>query len=229
MSEIDRLLGALGDPKKRVRRQAAEALALHATDDAALRARLAAELSTADPQRRWIAAYTLYLAGDRSERLWPAFLAALGSDDGDLRWATARLAIHLDLEDLDRRFMAAAAGGPGEQRKMALYCLRDRAVRSPEIEACARGALAAGEAGVRLAALSALAAVCVDAGRAAESMAALLGDPDAGVRRAAAASLGKLGVVPPAVADALAAAACGADEALARAARSALDRLGSAT
>lgn len=229
MSDVDRLLRALDDPKKRVRREAAEALGRHATTDAALRARLAAELTADDPRRRWIVAYALYLAGDRSARLWPALLEALGSDDGDLRWATARLVIHLELDDLDRRFMDAAASGSSEQRKMALYCLRERALRRPEVEQCALRALSAAEPGVRLAALSALTAVFVDARRAAEHMAALLEDPDAGVRRATAASLGKLGVVPTAVAAALAAAARGTDGALARAARTALDRLGTAT
>jgi len=229
MTETERLLRALDEPTKRARRQAAEALGQLAASDASIRDGLVSELAVGTPQRRWTVAYTLFLAGDRSEHLWPSLLAGLGADDGDLRWATARLIVHLDVDDLGRRFVDAAATGPREQRKMALYCLRERGVRTPEIEQCVLRALEDGEPGVRLAALSSLAALFVDAIRAGERMAMLLEDPDAGVRRAAAAALGKLGTVGPAVSDALAAAARGTDTALARAARTALDRLGSAT
>jgi hypothetical protein len=229
MTETDRLLRALDEPTKRARRQAAEALGHLAASDVRIRDRLVSELAAGPPARLWTVAYALYLAGDRSERLWPVLLGGLGADDGDLRWATARLIVHLDIDDLDRRFVDAAATGPREQRKMALYCLRERGVRTPEIEQCALRALVDAEPGVRLAALSTLAALFVDASRAGERMATLLEDPDAGVRRAAAAALGKLGAVGPAVAEALATAARGADPALARAARTALDRLGGTT
>jgi HEAT repeat protein len=225
MTNVETLLAALDHPAKLARRQAAEALGEAGARDPAVRARLEAELGGGTPARRWTVAYALFLAGDRSALLWPVLLEAIGSDDGDLRWAASRLVVALEVPDLTARLLSAVAAGPPEQRKMALYCLRERGERSGEIDRAVAGALAASDTGVRLAAMSALAAVAVDGGAAAVALAERLADADPGVRRAAAAALGRLGVASPAVRSALAQAAGADDDGLSRAARGALDRL----
>jgi HEAT repeat protein len=225
VSDVDTLIRALGHPTKRARRQAAEALGEAGSRDAAIRARLEAELAVGDPERRWTVAYALFLAGDRSERLWPVLSQALGSDDGDLRWAASRLVVALDLPDLTERLLAALAAGPVEQRKMALYCLREHGERTAAVDAAVVAALADPESGIRLAAMSALVVVAAEREAAARALVHRLQDRDPGVRRAAAAALGRLGMATPDVTRALEAAAEAGDEPLERAARGALERL----
>jgi len=225
MSEVDRLLEGLDDPAKRTRRQAAEALGRLAAADGALRARLAAALADGDPPRRYAVAYALFVAGDRTERLWAALSEALGSGDGDLRWAAARLVIALEFDEATSRLLDEVASRNAERRKMALYCLRERRARGDAVEGAVAAALADPEPGVRLAGMSALAALARDPADAADAIARLVDDREPGVRRAAAATLGKVGVATPIVRAALARAAATTDEALARAARGALERL----
>jgi HEAT repeat protein len=224
MSTMDSLLRALDAPTKAEQRAAAQALGMAGRRDAALVERLRAELGRGTPLRRWLVAYALFLTGDRSERLWPALATALGSDDGDLRWAAARLLVALEVPDLSARLVAAVGTGAAAARKMALYCLRERRERGTRIEHAIVVALGDGDRGVRLAAMAA-AVAAVEPVRAAAAVAARLDDGDAGVRRAAAATLGQIGVAAPAVVAALERAARGSDEALARAARGALERM----
>ncbi|HWP64595.1 MAG TPA: HEAT repeat domain-containing protein [Candidatus Limnocylindria bacterium] len=225
MSAIEPLLAALEHPAKRQRRQAAEALGELGASDPALRTRLLGELDTGTLDRRWTVAYALFLAGERSARLWPVLLEALGSADGDLRWAASRLVVALDVPDLTGRLLDALAAGPAAQRKMALYCLREHGVQTPRIQAAVIAALDDGDPGIRLAAMSSLVVIATDAAAAAEALRRRLDDVDPGVRRAAAAALGRLGVGTPEVLAQLARAADADDEALARAARGALERL----
>lgn len=226
MSDLDVLVRALDHPTKVARRQAAEALGEAGIRDPAVRARLLSELQVGDAARRWTVAYALFLAGDRSERLWPVLCDALGSDDGDLRWAASRLVVALEVADLTERLLAALGEGPPAQRKMALYCLRERGERSRAIDAAVTAALEDADSGIRLAAMSALVVVAGESAAAARALQRRLHDRDAGVRRAAAAALGRLGVRTPDVLAALGEAAQAGDDALARAARGALERLG---
>jgi HEAT repeat protein len=104
---------------------------------------------------------------------------------------------------------------------MGLYCLRD--LGHADLGSAAIVALADQDAGVRLAALSALVRAQSDrAGRRSEWADRVarvsVTDADAGVRRAAVVALGKLGVRSPSVLDALAAAERDRDPSLGRAA-----------
>jgi HEAT repeat protein len=225
MSTSDTLLAALDHPTKLARRQAAEALGELGTRDPGIRSRLVAELSAGTLERRWSVAYALFLAGERSERLWPVLLEAIGSSDGDLRWAASRLVVALDVPDLTARLLAALAGGGAEQRKMALYCLREHGERGGHIDAAVIAALDDPDAAIRLAAMSSLVVTARDGDAAAQAILRRLSDADPGVRRAAAASLGRMPPGRPDVLAALEVAAASDDEALARAARGALERL----
>jgi hypothetical protein len=231
MSEVEALLAALGDARKAVQRPAAEALAAHARRSPEVRSRVAALLASEEPRRRWGAAYALAAAEASPADAVPALLEALASPDGDLRWASARIVVRMTraMPALREALRALAGGADAGGRKMALYCLRDVAVREAASDAAATAALADGDPAVRLAALAALPAVTPDAAAAARRATALLADGDGGVRRAAAVCLGLLAADGAEVRAALGRAAASADAALARAARGALSRLDGAT
>jgi HEAT repeat protein len=214
VTDVDACLAALGDPRKAVQRPAAERLAEGARRDPTIRPRVVALLASADPRRRWGAAYALARLEAAPLDAVPALVEALGSGDGDVRWAAARI--------LTTAVAAAPALGveltrlldaPSMlQRKMALYCVRDLGGTVPV-------------ARVRHAALSASAALLPSGEDTAELLAALVEDVDPGVRRAAAATLGRLGTRSPGVERRLAEASRSDDAALARAATQALSRL----
>ena len=225
MTTAETLLAALDHPTKLARRQAAEALGELGSRDPAIRGRLLEELAAGTLERRWSVAYALFLAGERSGRLWPVLLEAIGSSDGDLRWAASRLVVALELPDLTARLLAALTGSRAEQRKMALYCLREHGERGEQIDAALTAALEDPDAAVRLAAMSSLVVTARDGDAAAQAILRRLSDADAGVCRAAAAALGRLPPARPDVLAALDVAAASEDEALARAARGALERL----
>jgi HEAT repeat protein len=220
------LLDCLDLPAKRIQRQAAEALADLGGAGVAVRASLEARLGGAAFPQRWGVVYALARLGEPPESVLPVLFEAMATDDGDLRWAAARIVVdQVRSPSLAGRLLAATADPRPELRKMALYCLRDLAVLGPESEARCRAALADGATGVRLAGMSALARLAEDRGAAARALLPLLDDPEAGVRRAAAATLGRLGGDGREVAAALERAAGASDEFLARAATRALERI----
>jgi HEAT repeat protein len=219
------LVGALASAKRSEQRRAAEILAPLVSGSPALHTALRRALDAPDARLRWGAAYTLGRALPAGPELWPAARAAMALDDGDQRWAAAELtcAIARNHPALLSEIRSALRDERATLRKMSLYCLRD--LGTAETTALARDLLGDPDAGVRLAALSALARTAPGSSDAVQSAARLLpllrGDPDVGVRRAVAATLGKLGVGGDDVLQALRAAAAEADPSLARAARAA--------
>ncbi len=220
----------LGDPSRTRQRRAADALSPLVADTPALGEALQAGLVALDPRLRWGAAYTIgHATRPPSENLWPAVRETLALDDGDQRWAAAELtcelahhhpAVHQDV-------VTTATGGSATMRRMLLYCLRDLA--DPSLLAIATDRLTDEDAGVRLAALSAVARAerseadtAVLADRLADRIDT---DPDAGVRRAAAATLGKLGATTEHAKAVLDRAVGSEDQSLARAASTARRRL----
>ena len=196
-------------------------------DTPALRARVAAELASADPRRRWAAAYALSQVEAAPMDAVPVLLEAMGAADGDLRWASARLLTRAMARapEVARAIEGLVQSPSPLARKMALYCLRDAGEPTT-----ARGgivaALADADAAVRMAAMAAAAVLLPPDGPVADRIAALVDDdPDAGVRRAAAATLGRLAVRTAPVVAVLTRASASDDVALARAAGQALSRL----
>lgn len=225
--ELALLLEALGAPTKVIQRGAAEALAALARAGQPIEALLARGLADTAPRRRWGATYAWSRLGPVPAACLPVLLDALGADDGDLRWASATILRTLTGVPAVPAALRALLGSPNPlQRKMALYCLRDLEVRAPDLERELVAALADADAAVRLAAMSALAALAEDRRGAARALVARLEDADPGVRRAAAAALGRLGVGDVAVTAALRRAAAAGDPALERAAAGALATLG---
>jgi HEAT repeat protein len=224
--DVERALAELGHPRKAVQRPAAERLADAARADARVRAQLVDELSSTDARRRWGAAYALARLDPAPAEATPALLEALGAHDGDVRWASARIVTEAArrMPGIADELCALVRAPSSLQRKMALYCLRD--LGGGADRALIATALVDGDAAVRLAAMSAAAALLPRTADTADLVATLLADGDAGVRRAAAATLGRLGVRSDAVARALDAAVASEDATLARVAGDALSRLG---
>ena len=226
-AELEALADCLGHDRKVVQRRAAEAFAALDRRGTPVRAVLATALGSAAIRQRWGAAYALSLLGVPPPETLPVLLETLGQDDGDMRWAAARIVVRMrDEAGLVPMLAELATRGSGPQRKMALYCLRDLEAVPADAERVAIAALGDPDVGVRLAALSTLPAVAIDRAAAARRVLSLLDDPDGGVRRAAAAALGKLGVGSEEVVAVLRAALPGADPSLRRAAEGALRRLG---
>ena len=229
-AELDALARCLGHDRKLVQRRAAEAFAALDRRGTPVRAVLAAALRSTAARQRWGAAYALSLLGAPPRETLPVLLEALGEDDGDMRWAAARIVVRMrDEPGLVGMLVELAVRGRGSQRKMALYCIRDLEVVSTDTERVAAAALGDPEVGVRLAALSTLPAVAVNRVTAARRLLSLLDDPDGGVRRAAAVALGELGTGSEEVVAALNAAAASEDASLTRAAQRALRLLADRT
>jgi HEAT repeat protein len=225
------VIDCLGVPQKAVRRRAADVLANGprdaATDDRVERLRAAAHSD--EPRLRWGATYALGRLGVVEVFMVAPLLSVFGHRDGDERWAAAEL-----MKACARRhaplvipeLLAAAVTGSPEQRKMALYVLRDTAPGDARVaEVTVRG-LADPEVGVRFAALSALARLDPQLPDACDRVLALADrDSDPGLRRAAISVLGWIGRGVSAVAAALATASASDDPSLRRAAAIARRRL----
>jgi HEAT repeat protein len=217
----DALARALADPSKAVVRAASDALvAIQRGPGGALDA-LRDALHGHAPGARFAAAFTLARLEPPSPKLLPALVEALGSDDGDVRWAAARLLVdmgRLHGEVLPVLVGLARAGEGAAVRRMAAFALRSLAPDRPEAAQVLLSATRDPDVDVRRAALTALAAL-LDPPRevAARLVEVLSADPDAPSQRLAALALGELGAASPAALPA------GAHAALARAQAESLD------
>lgn len=224
-AEVAWLVECFDHPLKVVQRRAGEALLALGAAGRPVGAALETAMRSGPFRRRWAAAWTAAQApGGRTEASTAVLFEALGVDDGDVRWAAARILTSGETR-ASARLLDLAEGGNDEQRKMAVYCLRDLARRDDAAQARYRAALQDRAAGVRLAGLSAIQRVGRGGAADARAVAALLDDADGGVRRAAAATLGRMGVGDARVVRALRDAAASDDAVLARIAGAALNRL----
>jgi HEAT repeat protein len=224
--ELRALAACLADERKAVQRAAADAFAGLARRGIPVAPVLEQALQGTGARERWGAAFALSRAGELPANALPAVLEALGSDDGDVRWAAAGIIVRVK----DRAGAIAALRhlvdeADAVRRRMALYCLRDLGDRSAEVERSIVVALGDPAWEVRLAAVSALAHLAPDPVTAAHHLLEALRADDSRVRRAAAIALGTLGERSPAVVTGLEAAARSDDPSLARAATAALGRL----
>ncbi len=223
--DLEALRACLAETDKRVQRRAAEAAAALARRGVPIAPQLEDALRASELRLRWGAAYALSLIGPPPLAALPTLLEVIALPDGDLRWAAADLLKQLAASERPMVLgqLLAAAGAPGPQRKMALYCLRD--LGAADAFETALAALADPQVETRLAALALLARVHPDAIAAAERIAALLDDADARVRRAAIGTIGGLGVASDAVLAALNRAEASDDPSLQRAAAQARQKL----
>jgi HEAT repeat protein len=231
----DALGRVLGDPVKAVVRAASDALVEIARRDPAVEEVVRGALRSGEPARRWGAAFTAARLAPPGPGLLPALVEALGSADGDVRWAAARLIVEtgrLHGEVLPLLVGLVRAGEHALVRRMATFALRELAPDRPEAAAVLLEATRDADLHVRRAAFTAMASLMAPPpGVAARLLETLRSDGDAAARRLAALALGEIGASAP---DALppetgarlreAGEAC-EDPDLRRAVRKALDRL----
>ncbi len=198
---VDALVPLLGDPVRAVWRAASDALVAIGARDAGVWRALRATLVHPDPRTRRVAALTGARLAPRELRLLPPLVEALGSDDGYLRWGSARALALLGRTqgEVHPLLLHIAQADPNPvARRMAAFCLRDLAPDDPRTATALVAASRDAELRVRRAALSALASL-LDPPRAVEERLreALEGDADGASRRIAAAVLRSLGASEP--------------------------------
>ncbi len=184
-------LAFLGAADKQLSRQAAGALS-HAIGDTRLEPLLQRALSDGPLLLRWGAAFSFGQAGIYDVSVGEAALDALAAEDGDIRWAAAGIVREVCAHEPEfiGQVETAAKSGDGEQRKMALYCLRDLGHRRPDVYVAALGAPTVG---TRQAALSGLQAAGEADARTVDAVIQRLRvEDDAGVRRSIAIVLGRI-------------------------------------
>ncbi len=229
---LEALIEALASETKGVQRRAAGVIAAAGASDSVVVARLLALLEAPSAPSRWAAAYALGLIdGALDLRACPPLLDALTNPDGDVRWAALELLVRLGRQHPDpiRGQLLAALNHDGDanRRKMSLYALRNLGLRDPAVLTAVRGASAADDSQVRLAALSFIRELAGADAQAVDIVLDRMGsDPDHGVRRAAASTLGYLNDRSERVMAALREAADAPhDPSLRKAARQTLDKL----
>lgn len=226
---------ALGDPVKAVGRAASDALVEIARRAGPIDDVLRAALHSDDPPRRWRAAFTSARLEPPSPRLLPALVEGLGSPDGDVRWASARLIVNtgrLHGEVLTLLVGLVRRGENPVLRRMATFALRELAPDRTEAAEVLIEATGDRDLHVRRASYTAMASLVGPPPDVADHLLrALRSDPDAATRRLAALALGEIGAsdpgaIPAETADCLRQAQRGCDDPdLVRALRRALDRL----
>ena len=174
--------------------------ASHAAVGEALREALRAQ----DPRRRIQAAFTLARLEPPEPRSLPALVAALDSEDGDVRWTATRILVEMGRlhGEVLRVLLNLASDGSPRVRRMALCGLRELAPGEPEVARTLLAASRDADLGVRRAALTALAALEEPPPAVRERLVeTAASDPDAASRRLAEVALDLLGSARP-VADA---------------------------
>src|SRR5262249_44062324 len=192
------ITGCLGADSKTVRRRAADALAALARRNPAIVGAIRPALRSANHRIRFGAAYALGAIGGEALTLdtAAALCEALGSSDGDLRWAAAELMVRLGRahpKEIREELLALASSANPAAPKTALSCLRCRGAGGSGVLQAGAAAVRDRDAHVRLAALALLSGSFADDQAAAQLMLERLeSDREVGVRRAAAVALGNL-------------------------------------
>jgi HEAT repeat protein len=197
----DALGEILGDPVKGVVRAASDALVEIARSAGGVQEVLRRALHSDDPCRRWGAAFTQARLEPPTPRLLPALVEALGSRDGDVRWAATRLIVEtgrLHAEVLPLLVGLVRGGESPLVRRMGTFALRELAPDRPEAARVLLEATGDTDLHVRRAAYTAMASLLApppDVG--ARLLETLQHDADAATRRLAALALGEIGASAP--------------------------------
>ncbi len=192
---------ALGDPVREVARAASDALVRLDRKADGVRRVLDQALRGEDPARRWVAATTWARLEPPPIKLLPVLVQALGAEERELRWSSARLLVEMGslhgevlplLAGLSRSDESAPA------RRMAVHALRALARVDPMAGRAIVEATGDTDLRVRRAAFAALSALSDPPERSVERLlVALRSDPDAATRRIASVALGELGAAHP--------------------------------
>jgi len=195
-SEIAALIADLDHHDKPTIRAAVDALLPLAEQSPALRNLLHERLTRSGQKNYWPVAYVLGQLVSPSPAVVQTLLDALDHREPDIRWAVALLLIRIAKQNvkLVSRLIDLSATGTANQKRMALYCIRDLVLSDAASLAASVNALSDVDPTVRVAA-----AICLkpradlkDDGRNL-LLKVYLEDPDLRVRNAAAIVLANLG------------------------------------
>ncbi|MDX1650483.1 MAG: HEAT repeat domain-containing protein [Myxococcota bacterium] len=191
----------LGDPVKAVVRAASDALVAIGRRAGGVDEAIRVALHSEEPTRRWGAAFTFARLEPPGPRVLPALVEALGSPDGDVRWAAARLLVEagrIHPEVLPLLLGLVRGGEHALVRRMATFALRELAPDRPEAAEVLLDATDDPDLHVRRAAYTAMASLMGPPPQVAEHLLrTLASDPDAATRRLAALALGEIGASEP--------------------------------
>jgi HEAT repeat protein len=195
-SEIAALIADLDHSDKPTIRAAVDALIPIAAESPDLRARLCDRLTRSGHKNYWPVAYILGQLPAASSAVVQTLLDALDHREPDIRWAMALLLIHVAQENSEivRRLVELSASGTTNQKRMALYCIRDLILSDAESLTALLNGLNDSDPTVRVAA-----AICLKPREDLKDddrnllLKAYLEDSDLRVRNAAAIVLANLG------------------------------------
>jgi len=194
--EIAALIADLDHPDKPTIRAAVDKLiALTAYSEEARNA-LANRLSEPDHRNYWPAAYVLGHQNQPSGVVIRTLLAALDHREPDIRWANGLLLVRIAKEEggVVPLLMELCEIGSPNQKRMALYCLRDLSLHDDRSRSAIVQALHDPEPTVRVAAVTSLKTrTDVDDAVRQKLLATYLQDMDDRVKNAVAVTLASLG------------------------------------
>ncbi|HEX5606968.1 MAG TPA: hypothetical protein VFY96_10665 [Candidatus Binatia bacterium] len=225
-SEIAELIAKLAHHDKPTLRAAVDALILLATEFSTVRETLIRRLPEAEPSKKWPIAYILAHLPQPGQPVIRSLLDALDHRDADIRWAIALLLVRVAKLEPDRlnELIDLCATGTANQKRMALYCIRDLTLSDPQSLAALLRALVDVDSTVRVAAAIALQSRS-DLDRAGRNflLQTYLNDAELKVRNTAAIALANLGETSSEFLCALQEAVLGADAQVRKTAMKALD------
>jgi HEAT repeat protein len=189
------LIAGLAESEKTKIRAAVDALITSADHEPGLRAALEQALEDAQHRNPWAFAYVLGHLPQPSAATIRMLLAALDHHEPDIRWAVALLLIRLaKTENVVGLLLELARSGTANQKRMAVYCIRDLQLQD---EASLEALLAASrdsEPAIRVAAATSLKTRSNAGPKARKRLLELfLTDTDVKVCNAAAITLAQLG------------------------------------
>jgi HEAT repeat protein len=195
-NEIAELIAKLDDADKPTIRSAVDSLIPLVGRFSAVQEMLSRCLGEERRKQKWSVAYVLAHLPQPSRRAITILLDALDHRDADIRWAIALLLVRIakTQPDLVSDLLELCAGGTGNQKRMALYCLRDLDLSDAKSAAALLGALLDADITVRVAAAISLKSR-LDIDRAGKNvlLKVYLNDRATRVRNAAAITLASLG------------------------------------
>ena len=199
-NHITALIADLEKSDKPTIRQAVNALITLASGNRQLQTTLNELLNDSSRKNHWPIAYILASLPSPAQASIPVLTETLDHRDPDIRWAVALILIRLAKTDAKilSRLINLAAKGTANQRRMAIYCLRDVGLNDEESVQTLLNSLRDLDPTVRVAAVTSLK---MRPGLSENGKTKLLEcfsqDPDLRVRNAAAITLAQLGSPSP--------------------------------
>ena len=194
-NQISALIAGLENADKRAIRHAVDALIACAADDPKLRAVLHQRLADPSLKNHWPLAYILASLPAPTQTVIKVLAQTLDHRDPDIRWAIALVLMRLAKTDasLLSDLVQLAANGTANQRRMAIYCLRDAGLNDQQRVATLLNSLGDVDPMVRVAVVTSFKNSPLDENGKRKLLECFSRDPDVRVRNAAAITLAQMG------------------------------------